>query len=89
MELLPSVALLIMMHPNRQPKPLPGGTPPTLIGKTADGLDIRRNLLNNSPGGTPPTLNKKTSEDSIKSKALRGEGGPLLKYTSPYGSTDA
>jgi hypothetical protein len=48
MELLPSIVILIMMHPNRQPKPLSGGTPPTLLGKTADGQGIRRNLSSSS-----------------------------------------
>lgn len=48
LELLPSVSLLIMMHPNRQPKSPPAGTPPTLIGKTAEGQIIQRNLSSNS-----------------------------------------
>lgn len=102
MELFPSAALLIMMHPNRQHKsPVAGGTPPLLAGKTSDGSNLRRNLSASNAmggsGGTPPLLGGKSSEGirrNISSnigntQSLRGETGPLLKYATQYGSTDA
>jgi hypothetical protein len=80
MELFPSVALLIMMHPNRQHSNIrrnlsPGnslaGTPPMLSGKGSEGN--RRSI----------------SANVGNASSLRGETGPLLKFATTYGSTGA